>query len=107
MAYKAERVDGEMTVGEARVLAAMACGVSLESAESFAVVVFAHLDTNKHDLIVTSNLGDTVPLLFALLDASATCISQVESIGPVLADSSKAKHLITHIRASIWPWKWF
>lgn len=98
MMFRTNRVDGGMTNGEVKTLVAMASEVQPTEVEAFIVLAFKHVSPHEHELIVSSNISDSVTAINRLLFLGMQTSATLEDTGRERTqDDCKSIRLCTHL----------
>jgi hypothetical protein len=96
--YQADRVGANVTIGEAAIMAALATEVDPEHLEGWAVISFVHRDPFTHDLVIKSNLSDSIEALCGLFFLAMNVSTTLEDASAELNQDSKGHR----IRSKLW-----
>lgn len=106
MTYPTRRVDGNMTNGETRNLAAIASEIDPETLEAFVIIAWQHHAPHKHEVIVTSNVSDSVGAVTGLLMLAMQCASGLEDTEHASTeDSNISSRYCSDVRSRFWPFR--
>lgn len=94
-----ELVNGNMTNGEAKVLAAMAAEVNPDDVEMFIVITFGHVSTHDHLLVVSGNVTVNPDATIRLLQLAQLTTERLEgNNNGAPSEASKMVRFRTHVR---------
>jgi hypothetical protein len=106
MRFPVEHSTGQLTNGEARTLAAMACEENPETLEVFLVIAFRHNDPGVHSVIVSGNITHSGEAVMGLLSLAAETVqgsgNTVKDYAPGQTDN-KILRFCGHIRTRGFP----